>query len=487
MLFFVCDSRKILIIFIQLVLDEADTILDMGFRDDLEAIVDCLPAAPERQTFLFSATISNAIQQIARKYLMKGYTFIKTISADDSPVHDRIPQYYSTLESAEHQLPHVLRLIAHDQLANPGLSKVIVFLPTTKMTQLYADTLREVARDVFPGGRASVIHEIHSKKDQSVRSRTSERFRQDRSGASILVTSDVSARGVDYPGVTRVIQIGVPGSTEQYIHRVDLVLLPFEARFVQSQLSQVPLKEATVEQVTAELQDLAEQYDATPATLSKTPRRDKYYREDGPPRAFVKPVTPRVTTIGEQLDQVKPHFDQTAVREAFVSMLGYYVTKSVEMQTSKTAIIDGLKDWTTDGMGLSQPPYISQEFLKKIGGHDRGSFGGDRRGGRSRSAGSWGDRGSSGGGFRERSGGSRSSGGDWEGGFKPRFGDREGGSPRPRFGGDRDGGFKPRSSEGGFERKSFSPRSEGSERRTGGFPLRGRSDDGPRRRSSWNE
>ncbi|KZP03070.1 DEAD-domain-containing protein, partial [Athelia psychrophila] len=101
------------------VLDEADTLLDMGFRDDIDAIAEYLPKTPQRQTFLFSATVSRNIQQIARATLDKNHVFINTVSAADSPVHAHVPQFHTVLPSAAEQLPHALRLLAHDQLTHP--------------------------------------------------------------------------------------------------------------------------------------------------------------------------------------------------------------------------------------------------------------------------------------------------------------------------------------------------------------------------------
>jgi len=125
----------------------------MGFRDDIDAIADYLPKTPERQTFLFSATVSRSIQQVARATLDKKHMFINTVSDSDSPVHTRIPQYHTVLPSATEQIPHTLRLLAHDQLINPGKSKAIVFLPTTKMTQLFATLIRELSKTVLPLAR----------------------------------------------------------------------------------------------------------------------------------------------------------------------------------------------------------------------------------------------------------------------------------------------------------------------------------------------
>src|SRR5258708_4525847 len=245
----------------------------MGFRPDIDAIADFFPKTPIRQTFLFSATVSPAIRQVAHEVLDKDHLFIDVVPKDSSPVHAHIPQFYTALPSAKEQLPHLFRIIAHDQLANPGNSKIMVFLNTTKQTQLFTTLLRQLSKTVLP--TRPQIYEIHSKRTQSSRTRASNEFRRDRS--AILVTSDVSARGVDYPDVTRIIQIGSPASTEQYIHRVgrtgragkggraDLLLLPFERDFVRSQLSDVPIKELSHSKLLNDTTSLAEKSESDPA------------------------------------------------------------------------------------------------------------------------------------------------------------------------------------------------------------------------------
>ncbi|KAF5318425.1 hypothetical protein D9619_010927 [Psilocybe cf. subviscida] len=210
-----------------LVLDEADTLLEMGFREDIERISSYLPPAPTRQTFLFSATVSKAIQGIASTLLHPRHTFINCVSDDEVATHTHIPQYTTTIKNGADVIPHVLKLIAHDQLLcqrEGRKSKVILFSSTTKMTQLLATILNEANRakqfSALPA--PTRLYEMHSKRDMSQRIRVSKSFREDvaPSSGSVLVTSDVSARGVDYPGVTRVIQLGLPPSVEMYVHRI---------------------------------------------------------------------------------------------------------------------------------------------------------------------------------------------------------------------------------------------------------------------------
>jgi ATP-dependent RNA helicase MSS116, mitochondrial len=360
----------------------------MGFRDDIDAITGFLPQTPERQTFLFSATVSRAIQQVARAAMDKNHTFINTVSETDTPVHEKVPQYHTVLPSAAEQVPHTLRLLAHDQLINSGKSKCIVFLPTTKMTQLFATLIRELSKTTLPSGNKTKVYEIHSKRTQEARTMTSDAFRNDSSGASILVTSDVSARGVDYPGVSRVIQVGIPGSTEQYIHRVgrtgragtegrgDLILLPWESGFVTWQLTQMPLRPLTVSELKSQISDLAAKYDEDPnpffsgvqVSSEKSPRYDRTGRvKTTGPFMYKTPVSPTIANIDESVSKLLENVDEEAVKETFASLLGYYMAKSPELRTQKGVIVQGCKDWTIDACKLSVPPYVSESFLNKLG------------------------------------------------------------------------------------------------------------------------
>ncbi|KAF8828318.1 P-loop containing nucleoside triphosphate hydrolase protein [Lentinula edodes] len=343
------------------ILDEADTMLDMGFRDDIHAIQNELPRSPTRQTLLFSATVSPLIRQVASNVLAKDYKFIDCVKSDDSPVHAHVPQYHTVLPNASAQIPHILRLIAHDQLTNPK-SKIVLFLPTTKMTQLFSTVISQLSRDLLPV--ATTVHEIHSKRPMESRILASERFRTEKSPASILVTSDVSARGVDYPGVTRVIQVGIPSSTTQYIHRIgrtgrtggvvgrgDLVLLPWEIGFITWQLTEVPIKPVTAGEIKLQVEELAKKADSEPNSH----------------KGIRTPFTPRLSDFDSAPDEIMSRFEEEAVRELFVSMLGYYLPKSDELRVEKGVILEGCRDWSVQVGGLQAAPFVSYAFLAKLG------------------------------------------------------------------------------------------------------------------------
>jgi ATP-dependent RNA helicase MSS116, mitochondrial len=348
----------------------------MGFRDDISAIQDHLPSTPERQTMLFSATVPRSVQQIARDSLDRKHEFINCVPVDDSPVHAHVPQYATVLE-AEEQLPHVLRLLAHDQLVKPGRSKAIVFLPTTRQVQLFATQLRELARDTLPAGRNTVVYELHSKRDMSARTRTSDAFRKDKSGAAVLVTSDVSARGVDYPNVTRVIQVGIPSSGEQYVHRVgrtgrggskegrgDIVLLPWEANFVKYQLNEVPIRTLSASELTSEVTDLATQLDADPSSFNQNVF-------PGERSLFKLPYSPRLAEVPSTIEDLVGRLDSEAVSETMMSMLGFFTAQTQNLRLPVEQILEGIKEWTVRAAGLETPPYISPALLQRLGISDR--------------------------------------------------------------------------------------------------------------------
>ncbi len=213
----------------------------MGFREDIEEIVRFFPK--ERQTFLFSATVSKQIRQIANLSLKPDYKFIDTVDPNDVNTNIQVKQSYVISPYESHLT--TIRNILKEHKKSHKKGKIMMFLPTKLGTMLYADFLRNLGdMEVF---------ELHSGLSQVQRSRVSTRFRGSKRDA-ILVTSDVSARGVDYPGVTMVLQIGVPSSREQYIHRLGrtgragkegegmLILAPFEKGFTKF-VEDLPIKE----------------------------------------------------------------------------------------------------------------------------------------------------------------------------------------------------------------------------------------------------
>ncbi|KAI8829086.1 P-loop containing nucleoside triphosphate hydrolase protein, partial [Chytriomyces cf. hyalinus JEL632] len=192
-----------------LIYDEADLLLEYGFSVAMERILKYLPPREERQTFMFSATISDDIKLLATETMRPSQTIsIDTVALNQSPTHLTTKQTHIQCPySLQPQL--LLHLLKH-HIATTPQSKIIVFFPTTHLTAHLAQEFNNVSN-------LNVL-QIHSQIDQRERMRVSDRFRASR-GSSILFTSDVSAHG-NYPDVTLVLQMDPHRNLDQYIHRV---------------------------------------------------------------------------------------------------------------------------------------------------------------------------------------------------------------------------------------------------------------------------
>ncbi|KAH7910632.1 P-loop containing nucleoside triphosphate hydrolase protein [Hygrophoropsis aurantiaca] len=197
-----------------LVLDEADRLLDQGFKPELEKILTFLPNRQQvpRQCMLYSATLSQPIKQIASLYLHPNHQFVSTLRDDEVNTHQHVPQSF-VIVPIEDSLPAVLAILKEEIATNGDSAKCMVFCTTARGTSVAATVLANAGGSDLPP-----VYEIQSRMSQSARSKNAEAFKSAKS--AILFSSDVTARGMDFPGVTLVLQIGLPSSAEQYIHRL---------------------------------------------------------------------------------------------------------------------------------------------------------------------------------------------------------------------------------------------------------------------------
>ncbi|KAF2432896.1 DEAD-domain-containing protein [Tothia fuscella] len=442
------------------VMDEADRLLDAGFWPEIEEIQSHLPdiRARDRQTMMFSATIPREIIQIVRETLKRGYQFVKCIRDDEAPTIARVPQKVVQINGFENALPTLYELCEREvkkaEESGGRPFKAIIFFGSTAEVTLGASVFRNLgSRDQRHPLHPARSIEIHSKLQQAARTRAAETFK--RAHSALLFSSDVTARGMDFPNVTHVIQMGLPQSRDTYIHRIGrtgragkegegwLIINKLEVNEARDRLRNLPIAvDNSLEVAQVDMSAPAQ----LPAQVAST-----------------------LQTIGNAYKNV----DIGDLSKAYMSLLGIY-----QWFGRKQTLLDSMNRLSRFGWGMETPPAIAPGLAQRLGlsrlegvnigsdrgfgGEDRGGFGGDRGGsgggGGRGGYGGYGGRSSSGGGFGgDRGGRSGGFGGDRggrSGGFGGNRGGRSGGFGGGDRGGDR-GGF------GGGGRERAQPRDMG--------------------------
>ncbi|KAF2403792.1 DEAD-domain-containing protein [Trichodelitschia bisporula] len=423
-----------------LVLDEADRLLDAGFLPEILEINRLCPDPEQvpRQTMMFSATIMPEIRTLVRELMKPDYKFVQCVKHDEVPTHERVPQKIVPMVGLENQVPALLELALREtEKFESGESrpfKTIVFFNSTAEVSLAQELFTRLPENPLPRTK---LYEIHSKLTQGQRQRSSDNFKGAES--AILFASDVAARGMDFPNVTHVVQMGLATSRENYIHRIGrtgragkegeawLFCSPIEMNEARQRLGGLPIsKDESLHSATLDM--------SRPAQLPAK-------------------VASLLQSVGGAIKRVDP----VSLSDAYSSLLGVF-----NWFPHKQRLIDSLNRLSRYGWGMETPPALSHGRAMKLGVHrcdgvvigepprrkvdSNDRFGSGGFGGRP-SGGGFGGR-SGGGGFGGRSGGGGFGGRSGGGGFGgDKFGDRSGGS---RFGGESrsGGGFGGRSGGG---------------------------------------
>ncbi|CAM9988059.1 unnamed protein product, partial [Ectocarpus sp. 13 AM-2016] len=295
----------------------------MGFRPAIEAILRYMPHSRDRQTLLFSATMPGDVRKIAQLALKERYEFVDCVGEEES-THQHVPQQY-TVCGQDQQVEELCQLLRENMAADPRGHKIIVFFTTARLTQFYAELCNLMG---FP------VLEIHSRKSQGHRNKVSELFRNGQ--GLVMFTSDVSARGMDYPDVSAVIQVGLPSDKAQYIHRLGrtaragkaghgvLLLCDFESTFL------------------SDVRDLPMQ------------------RRDPLPKASVAQITPAVSEAYDKMARL-------SVVCAYQAWLGFYNGHLRRIGWSKADLVAQANYWITTICRQQEVPGIQAKTLGKMG------------------------------------------------------------------------------------------------------------------------
>lgn len=180
------------------VLDEVDRMLDMGFVNDMRLILGQM--SPIRQSFFFSATLDVKVSQLIQAFSNQPVTISVKTGATVDTVEQNIVTYDSKSQKADK---------LHDLLISPEVSKALVFDDTQRSVERLSKDLQD---------RGFAADAIHGGKSQGQRQRALSKFKSNQ--ITVLVATDVAARGIDVSDISHVINYSTPNSYDDYVHRI---------------------------------------------------------------------------------------------------------------------------------------------------------------------------------------------------------------------------------------------------------------------------
>ncbi|KAK4495714.1 hypothetical protein PRZ48_012982 [Zasmidium cellare] len=397
-----------------LILDEADQMLEAGFLVAINEILSRLPskAQTQWQGMCFSATMPQKISGVLPKVLKQGHAHLSTVDPNETPTIDRVPQHSVIVPSAAEIYSTLWALLQTEYEAQPNNFKAIVFGATANGVAL----MHSLFTALLAGNSNMQVFQLQSRLSQNIRTRTTNEFKA--APAGIMFASDVIGRGMDFPNVSHVFQVGLPSNGDQYVHRVGrtaragnegraIIILTQRESFFLRVNKRLPITNY-------------------PLILDVS--------------AKTAALTPEILTAFYSLDEITK-------AKAYQAWLGFHKTFTKQLQLTNEGLVQEANEYAA-AIGCPEPPLIDKKVVGKMGlkgvrglnvGHVESASGGGRGGQSSRGQGRGG---------QQPNGGSKSNGGP-QGGIQDGRVEKNGGNGGRRGGGGGGGRGRGRGGRGG--------------------------------------
>ncbi|KAK4541329.1 hypothetical protein LTR36_008087 [Oleoguttula mirabilis] len=310
------------------ILDEADTMLEAGFLPAITQILRSLPPkAKGWQGMCFSATMPEKIKGVLGKVLKADYTHLTTVDPNEVPTIDQVTQYSVVIPSISDTFASLYALVEQERQQSPNNFKAIIFGTTANGVALMHDLFEKLV------GSSMKVYQLQSRLSQNVRTRTTEEFKKASSG--LMFASDVIGRGMDFPNVGLVIQVGLPSNGEQYVHRVGRTA-----------------RAGTDGRAVILLTD-----------------REKYFLSVNR-HLPIQPYQVKISAIASQaapsVDQAMAYVDEKTKNKAYQAYLGFHKSFLKQLRLDPAGLVAESNQYAA-AMGCPEPPMIDKMVVGKMG------------------------------------------------------------------------------------------------------------------------
>ncbi|KAF2458609.1 P-loop containing nucleoside triphosphate hydrolase protein [Lineolata rhizophorae] len=337
-----------------LVLDEADRLMDHGFWPEIMTIQRMLPQPEEKekQTLMFSATIPPEVVDMVRSTMRPGFHFIKCVRDDEAPTHERVPQKVVFARGFENRMPALLELCVREygrrKQSGEKPFKAIVYFNSTAEVNLAYRTLNLLESRTFRGPTQTTYSgplrfiPLHGKMSQQERTRSTRTFKM--ADSAVLLSSDVSARGMDFPDVTHVVQMSLPHQRETYVHRIGRT-----GRAGKEGEGWLIASELERQELPRRLRDLPIEHDGSLVSASVDMTKEQQL-----------PMS--VASILTNLAEAHRSVPLGQFSDAYHAHLG-----SFQWLNNKQSLIYSMNAMAKYGWGCSEPPPLGRVLVEKMG------------------------------------------------------------------------------------------------------------------------